>query len=340
MFFLGLVIGFVLVFPCIVFYFLFIRGADRYEPEPLWLLLATLAWGATGATLTAVVGSAIGAGALGMAMNTGADDPLLQASVASFVAPVVEETTKGVALLALWLASVLGLKELDGPLDGAIYGGMIGLGFTLTEDVLYLASAMDQGGLEALGFTFVARTVLAGLGHASFTAVLGLGIGFGAISINPVLRVLWPFLGFGAAIALHSLHNLLVTFLLGEGIGFVIKLVLFWFFNLLFFVVVLVLAARDRRIVAGGLADEVETLLSSTELARTTSWGMLIPLWNWITLSGSPSGYWASRRKQLDLVELAFIKHRLERGEDGLGGREAALRSAINQANQNGITIV
>ncbi len=339
MYALGLLLGLLVVFPCVLVYFLFIRAVDRYEPEPLWLLVLLFGWGAVGASLTSVAGGLLGRGALMVAFDLGHDDPLLQASTATFVAPLVEESTKGFALLVLLLAAALGYRELDGPLDGAIFGGVVGLGFTLAEDTLYLAQALEEGGAGAFGATFVVRTVLAGLGHASFTAVTGLGVGLAAATREPVLKVVLPAAGWMGAVGLHFVHNLLVTFLLAEGLGLLVKLVFFWLFDLLFFVLVVALVIRDRHLVRSGLADEVGTLLDQRELDRATSFWMLLPLWNFFQLSATRAGYRASRRKQLDLVELAFLKRRRRWGEGGLEGEEAQLRERVHAATDAGVTL-
>lgn len=327
--------------PTVFVYFLVIKGTDRYEPEPFWVLTLAFLWGAVVATLTAIVGNSIGAGAVNAALGPNAADGLVQASTASFVAPLVEETTKGFGLLLLWGLSALWLHELDGALDGAIYGGVIGLGFTLTEDVLYVASAGAQGGLGAFAGLYVLRTVLAGLSHASFTAMIGLGIGIAAESPNPLVKLMAPIGGWLSAVGLHFLHNFLVTFLFADGAGLGVKLLVFWFFDALFFALLIVLAVRDRSIVLRGLIEEAGRLLHPKELARTTSYWMLVPLWNFLSLSGGPSGYRSSRRKQLDLVELAFLKQRRRRGETGpsLDRSERQLRERINHANAAGIFI-
>jgi hypothetical protein len=68
---------------------------------------------------------------------------------------------------------------------------------------------------------------------------------------------------------------------------------------------------------------------------------MLVPLWNLFSLMSSPKGYGEARRKQLDLVELSFLKHRRRRGERGaeLDARENELRMRIHQSNQAGVFI-
>ena len=332
-----LLVALIFLTPFIGFYFLIIKTVDRYEPEPWWLLIVSFLWGAFGATFFALIGNEIGGYAVGQALDLRANDPLLRASTASFVAPLVEESTKGVYLLLLWGVSALWLKEVDGPLDGAIYGGVVGLGFTWVEDALYISSATAQRGGEAFALVFFIRTILAGFGHASFTAMTGLGIGIAAETRNPLLKIIAPIGGWSAAVGLHFLHNFLVSFF-GGG-GFVMKLLLFWTFDIIFFVLIVVLVVRDRSIVMRGLADEVGRSLHPKELARTTSLWMLLPLWNFFSLMGGPQGYFASRRKQLALIELAFVKHRRGRGESGLERKEAKLRSDIARANQQGVFV-
>jgi protease PrsW len=327
--------------PTVLVYFVIVKSTDRFEPEPLWLLALSFIWGAVVATLLAVIGNAIGEGAVSAALGVGVADELVQQSTASFVAPFVEETTKGVGLLVLWMVSSLALRELDGALDGAIYGGVIGLGFTLTEDVLYVSRAGEQGGFGAFFSVFVLRTLFSGLGHASFTAMTGLGVGIAAEATAGPLKLIAPIGGWLAAVGLHVLHNFLVTFLYEGGAGLGLKLAVFWLFDALFFLVIVVLAVRDRAIVLRGLTDEAGRLLHPKELARTTSYWMLVPLWNLFALMGSPSGYKRSRKKQLDLIELAFLKQRRRRGETdaGLERAERGLRERIWHANQAGVFI-
>jgi RsiW-degrading membrane proteinase PrsW (M82 family) len=328
------------VAPTVFFYFLIIRGSDRYEPEPFWLLSVAFFWGAVVSTLTALVFNEVGEGAIRASLGAG-QAALVDASTASFVAPLVEESSKGFGLLVLWAVSTLWVREIDGALDGAIYGGVIGLGFTMTEDILYISSAGSQHGGEAFFQVFVLRTVMAGLGHASFTAMTGLGVGIAAESTSGIVKLIAPIGGWCAAVGLHFVHNYLVTFLYDGGSGFVVKILLFWTFNALFFMVILTLAIRDRAIVIKGLVDEAGRSLHPKELERTSSYWMLFPLWNFFSLLNSPKGYGEARKKQLALVELSFLKHRRRRGERGaeLDVREQELRQRIHAANVAGVFI-
>jgi len=325
-----------LVGVCVLFYGLLIKGVDRYEPEPIWLLMVCFFWGALGATFGSLIFNTIGGSVVYAAVGP---SQAAQGLTASFIAPPVEESFKGSFMLVVWAASALWLKELDGALDGAIYGGVIGLGFTLTEDVLYITRGASTGGLAAFTVIFFLRTILGGLGHASFTAMTGLGVGIAAESRNMLVKIVSPIGGWMAAMGLHFLHNFLVSFL--GGLGLLLKLGVFFTFDILFFVLLYVLAFRDRSIVIRNLVDEVGVMLHPKEFKLTTAGAQLLPLWNIMSLSGSPGGYWAARKKQLNLAELAFTKHRRRRGESGTGldNRERELRAAIQQANDRGVFI-
>ncbi|HYQ30967.1 MAG TPA: PrsW family intramembrane metalloprotease [Polyangiaceae bacterium] len=333
-------LAFLVIAPTVFVYFLIIKGADRYEPEPLWLLSAVFFWGAVVATVISMVMNGVGEGVLSAALSAPQNSQIVQSSTASFVAPFVEESAKGSGLLMLWLLSSVWLHEVDGPLDGAIYGGVLGLGFTLTEDVLYVGYAAAQGGTQAFAL-YLVRTVAAGLSHASFTAMTGLGVGVALETRSPALKIFAPIAGWLSAVGLHFVHNFLVTFLYDGGVGLLAKFLLFWTFDLLFFVLVVTLAVRDRSIVLRGLIDEVGRLLHPKELARTVSYWMFVPLWNFSNLMGSPGGYGASRKKQLALIELAFLKRRRARGVKGvqIDQSEGELRARVARANNAGVFI-
>jgi protease PrsW len=321
---------------CVFVYGLAIKGVDRYEPEPWWLLMACFFWGALGATFGALIFNTIGGEVMVAALG---QTQAAQGATASFIAPPVEESMKGSFMLVVWAASALFLKELDGALDGAIYGGVIGLGFTLTEDVLYISRGAAAGGFAAFTIIFFLRTILGGLGHATFTAMTGLGVGVASESRNMLVKVIAPVGGWMSAMGLHFLHNFLVSYL--GGFGLILKLLVFFTFDILFFVLLYVLALRDRSIVVRNLVDEVGVLLHPREFKTTTSVGQLVPLWNLMTIWSSPRGYGSARKKQLALAELAFIKQRRRRGESGssLDNKERELRGTIQTLNSQGVFI-
>jgi hypothetical protein len=124
-------------------------------------------------------------------------------------------------------------------------------------------------------------------------------------------------------------------------VGLLLKFLVFWTFQAIFFFVIVLLAIRDRSIVLRGLVDEAGRLLHPKELKRTTSYWMLVPFVNLFSLMSSPGGYGKSRRKQLDLIELAFLKYHQRDGARTQASqeREHALRRRVQQANEQGVFI-
>ena len=105
---------------------------DRYEREPFWLLSLNFLWGSTGAIMFGIIGSLI----MGIGVSefiyqfANKSDAVTLSNIAGavVVAPLVEESTKGAFLLIVAFS-----RNFDGPVDGAVYGGAIGLGFGMTE---------------------------------------------------------------------------------------------------------------------------------------------------------------------------------------------------------------
>ena len=61
----------------------------------------------------------------------------------ALVGPAVEETLKFIGIIAIWL---IARSEIDDIFDGFVYGAMIGLGFTVVEDVHYFIRFAAQAG--------------------------------------------------------------------------------------------------------------------------------------------------------------------------------------------------
>ncbi len=335
----GLMLGVVFVSPFVITYALIIRWIDRFEPEPWWLLICAFLWGALFATLGGGLGSAIGEGIASAATGASEHDESIQAFGATVLAPIFEEGFKGLGVAIIAAISAMGVKELDGPLDGAIYGGMVGLGFTLTEDTLYVASAYaEQGAAGFVGLLFL-RTVLLGLSHCTFTACTGLGFGIAVEARSWLVKIIMPFFGYGCAVAMHAMHNALPTFFKAEGT--VAMILISWLIDFLFFVLLALLVVRDRAIVIRELLPEVGALLHPQELKLVTTYFSI----GWKNFAALFSQRWTysrrRRKKQLALVEIAFIKNRRRRGERGrsLDVKEAKLRWEVALLNRQGVWI-
>ena len=332
----GLLLGLLCVTPFVIFYVLLVRWCDRFEPEPWWLLACAFLWGAVFATIGGGVTSAIGEGIAASVTGNSVSSPAMDAFGATVLAPICEEGFKGLGVALIAGVSAIWLHEVDGALDGVIYGGIVGLGFTLTEDILYVAAQFEKDGLPGFAGLLIFRTVFLGLSHCTFTACTGLGFGLAAESKNWGVKIFAPIIGYGCAMFLHAVHNYLPTYY--EN-GAAIMLVESWMVEFLFFAILAVLVTRDRAIVIRELSNEVGGLIHPRELQLITTY-VTIGMRNWgILFSHGWRAFRDRREKQLALVELAFLKNRRRRGERGadMDKKEAMLRHEVFSLNQRGV---
>ncbi len=278
---------------------------DRLEPEPRINLVLAFAWGAgVAALLAAVINTAgliyITQPALGN--STG------QYVSATFGAPVVEETLKGLILIGLlWRRR----QELDGPTDGIIYAAMVGLGFAMMENIGYYIGALvrpEVGGVKLLGATFVLRGVLSPLAHPIFTSMTGLGVAYAATHRHGKWAV--P-VGLLAAMVLHGLWNGLSSFgLHGLGLAYgILACVLTALIG--------VIIADRRRIVrliwrflpvyeSMGVVTQADLRMLSTLRERRAAR-------HWARVSGGRAAAQAMQDYQLAATELALVHLRAQR---------------------------
>jgi RsiW-degrading membrane proteinase PrsW (M82 family) len=94
---------------------------------------------------------------------------------------------------------------------------MVGLGFAMTENILYYGRAA-QSGADALTFTFILRGMAAPFSHPLFTSMTGIGLGWSRQSNNGFVKIVTPVLGFMTAILLHATWNGTATY--GGAAGF------------------------------------------------------------------------------------------------------------------------
>jgi RsiW-degrading membrane proteinase PrsW (M82 family) len=172
---------------------------DRYEAEPARYLVFAFLWGALVAVVGAFILNTLG---LRLLVDSQWTDPFETGAV--YLAPVTEETLKGLGILLIYL---LRRREFDGIIDGIVYGGIIGAGFAFSENILYLGRAYDLYGDEGLTGTFIVRGLMGPFGHPLFTALTGVGIGIAVTSRRPLVRVLAVLGGWFCAMLLHGLWN-------------------------------------------------------------------------------------------------------------------------------------
>jgi RsiW-degrading membrane proteinase PrsW (M82 family) len=126
---------------------------------------------------------------------------------APLAGPIVEEVTKGLGLVALF---VLLRAEYDNMRDGFVYGALIGLGFNWFEAPLYVAQTYAEFGTPGWGMQLGWRYALFGFsGHAMFTALFGAGLGLALQTRRLWLKILAPLAGLVLAVAAHAYNNVL-----------------------------------------------------------------------------------------------------------------------------------
>jgi RsiW-degrading membrane proteinase PrsW (M82 family) len=113
-------------------------------------------------------------------------------------APISEEIMK-----ILGISSAAKRRQIDGPLDGAVYAGYVGLGFAAVENVIYFSDAINE---DVLGSTFVLRGLFSPLAHPYFCMWAGIAVGR-AVQRGRSRRVA-AVRGLLVAIPLHATWNL------------------------------------------------------------------------------------------------------------------------------------
>jgi RsiW-degrading membrane proteinase PrsW (M82 family) len=297
------------------FYVGLVWWLDRYEKEPLWLLALAFLWGAGPAALVSVI------------LELGLDIPItalvgesLVANLASvsISAPLVEESTKGIALIGLLL---LFRREFDDVLDGIVYGAMIGFGFASTENLFaYFLPILRADGLASGLTNILLRTAVFGFNHAFWTAIIGAAVGYARLTSHRGRKLLVPFAGWAVAVLFHGLHNAgatLVEQTLCLSLGF--SLAVDWGGLLLLLAVSFLVLRRESQWIERGLEGEVRRgALSPEEFDLLRSAGQRMWLrWRAWGRGGRPA-YRAVGDYYQVATELSFKKQHLRTlGDEG-----------------------
>ena len=201
-------------------YLAIVLWIDRFEPEPARMILLTFAWGATIACFVAILLNTIGE--LIVAEQLGTEAAEIYGY--SFSAPIVEEGAKGAVLFGLfWWKR----DEFNGIIDGIVYAALVGLGFAMTENVLYYGRGAAEEGIVGAVVTFVLRGILSPFAHPLFTAMIGIGLGLAVQSRSRGVRAIAPIVGLLLAMGLHSLWNTAAGAGLFLGVYFLIMVPVF-----------------------------------------------------------------------------------------------------------------
>ncbi|MCA1726115.1 MAG: PrsW family intramembrane metalloprotease [Actinobacteria bacterium] len=275
---------------------------DRYEKEPSRLVAIAIAFGAILAPAAAVGIQSLLDVPTSVALQSAVSFSRLNATT-----PIVEEIVKGLAILAVFY---LVRREVDGPLDGLVYGGAVGIGFALATTFMAILTTQSFGSSTSLSLF---EAMVAGLNHLFYAGLVGFALGVARDRSNGGIAAAWV-VGVAAAIGAHLLHDYLPDWVASSSTGATEEgSVLANLPNFLGLVALAVLfswsAARESRIVAEELRDEVVNgTVTADDYATVTD-----PWKRSRTLLGAlfDARSWSLRRKLYALeVELAYRKRR------------------------------
>lgn len=237
------------VIPMTLYLFLIWRF-DRYDREPIGLVLINYFWGAVAAiVLTLILGSAVNQ-LISFLINDGKHLEKLQLSIS---APVVEETMKGIFLLLM-----IQNKKFDNITDGIVYGGAIGLGFGMTENFMYFVASSDS--TQTWILVVIVRTLFSAVMHCVATGTLGAFLAYAKYKTR-TSKIVLSIAGLIAAIVIHSAWNTFISMGNFAWIGF-----LFMLFTISLFIVVFNYSiSSEKKIIYSELLEESQNALIPIE---------------------------------------------------------------------------
>ena len=225
------------------FYLYLILKMDRFDREPLNLVLLNFLWGAFGAVILALIASILLSSFIQFFIR---DEFGIDLIGAVFIAPFVEEITKGIFLLI-----TISNRKFDNLTDGIVYGGAIGLGFGMTENFLYFLSNTEN--VSDWISIVIVRSLFSGVMHLLSTATLGAFLGLSKF-LDKSFRLLIGLFGLGIAMIIHALWNFFVSFQYTMFLGFI-----FMIFSIVIFILIFRLSIiSEGKMILKELAEEVE----------------------------------------------------------------------------------
>jgi RsiW-degrading membrane proteinase PrsW (M82 family) len=303
----GFILGLLAAMIPVPVYVVLVLWIDRYEGEPLWMLGTAFFWGALVAAFFAFLVNTI----FGETIDALTGNPNAGEAMSAVIsAPVIEETGKAFILFVFFLWKK---DEFDGVVDGIVYAAMAGLGFAMTENILYYGKAAAEGG-GMLTATVIVRGFFAPFSHPLFTSLTGIGLGLSRQSNNATVKVITPIVGLLMAIFMHGIWN--GAAVLGGGPLFLIIYVVVMVPAFLIILVVIGLSLRrEGQVVREFLVMEIERGLFTREeyeqLGSIT--GRMGSSFNALSRTGVKG--WRARRRFNQLAsELAFHRSRVSRG--------------------------
>ena len=292
-----------------IFYMVIVRFMDLNEKEPLWAMGLVFAIGFFASMLLYLV---VGTPTLELQLVGGA---------------VIRELVKIVAVgLAIGALEAIGRgrgwSEVDGPLDGVVYGMAVGFGFAtgavfIRELFVASGGAMALDIIEQSPISQLWPVALRGLSEGLFGAVIGAGYGLAALPGKQKQRTMLIVGSSVAAIVLHVLYNLLTRGAATTGAGRTLALVGL-FLPVVFVVGLIVWSLRqEKRMIATHLDDErASGTVTEDDMKLLRSFGARRAAYLKLLMSGNVDGWGDLKALHNRQVQLAFMKERAAADSD------------------------
>lgn len=238
-------------------YLFIIWRFDRYDREPIMLVLVNYFWGAVGAIiLTLLLDTLIHYFLFDFFF--GVNNPEHFGSIVS--APIVEELTKGLFLLVM-----IQDNKYDNITDGIVYGSAIGLGFGMTENFFYFIANVNS--INTWLTLIIIRTLFSAVMHCVATGTLGAFLGYVKFKKKSG-KLVFGSIGLLIAMIIHSAWNAFVSYQSTALIGIVFMITTI----IIFFLVFMSSLSTERKIIFSELLDESQNgLIPSNHLSILNS---------------------------------------------------------------------
>lgn len=293
---------------------------DRYESEPLRYLVFAFGWGAL---VAASVSLFLNVGSMALLQAFSPDGQIVTLVV---VAPIVEESSKIIAVVLIWRWA---RDEFDGVIDGIVYAGLSAAGFAFVENIVYLGQAFQESGNEGLVAVLLVRGLMGPFAHPLFTCAAGAAIGLVAHSRSAVARLVVPLLGLAAAIGMHALWNMSAVLGLDGYVERYLSLQLPLFAAGVAFA--LWSRRREGQLIARHLSGYArQGWLTAAEVTMLAHLPLRRQARQWAREQGGSQAVASMRAFQDTASELALLRERMRRGSaraDALVAEQQALHA-------------
>lgn len=309
----AVVLSILLGFIPMIFFAYIMYWVDRYEKEPRILVGGVFLWGAfLAAGSSFIINTVLG---LGVYLFT-RSDTITNLTTGSMIAPIVEESLKGFAVLIVFMVF---RKEFDSVLDGIIYASITALGFAATENAYYIYNyGYTANGVIGILVMFIIRVFLVGWQHPFYTCFTGIGLAVSRLSKNSNVKLIAPITGFSLAVLTHSIHNTIAAMIPGIT-GLATGTLIDWTGWFFMFIFILWALNREQNWIVRQLKEEVDLSLISSAQYRVacSAWRQ-----SFSRLKALSSGqYRTTNRFYQVAAELAYKKEQRTRlGDEGGNG--------------------